>query len=70
MGSRRPETMAKRARELALKERRERKLAKKASRVHQAEPDTGSTIAPVPAPLFVDAGATPTLAPDELQEPG
>lgn len=30
MASRRPETLAKRARELALKERRERKKAKKA----------------------------------------
>jgi hypothetical protein len=32
MPSRRPETMAKRARELAAKEKRERKLAKKAAR--------------------------------------
>jgi hypothetical protein len=38
LGSKRPQTMAKRARELALKERRERKVAKKAERA-----ETGST---------------------------
>jgi hypothetical protein len=35
MASRRPETMAKRARELAVKERRERKRAKKADAAAQ-----------------------------------
>ena len=70
MGSRRPETMMKRARELALKERRERKLAKKAARAHQAEPAPGSTIAPEEAPVSADAGVTPTLAPEELRGPG
>ena len=42
MGSRSPETQIKRARELALKERRERKQAKKDARAY---------IAPVPCPM-------------------
>jgi hypothetical protein len=37
MGSKRPETMAKRARELAVKEKRERKRARKAEAAAQKE---------------------------------
>jgi hypothetical protein len=37
MGTRRPQTMAKRARELALQEKRERKRQKKAEAAHQRE---------------------------------
>jgi hypothetical protein len=62
--------MAKRARELAVKERRERKLAKKASRAHQVELATGSTIVAVAPPASADAGVTPTLALEDLRGPG
>jgi hypothetical protein len=45
MGSKRPQTMAKRARELAVKERRDRKRAKKAeaaaARAAAGDADTG-----------------------------
>jgi hypothetical protein len=61
--------MAKRARELAVKERRERKLAKKAARAHQAELATGSIVA-VAASASADAGGTPTPALDELRGRG
>ena len=48
MGSKRPETMAKRARELAVKEKRERKVARKAEAAAQkleqeAAPDATET---------------------------
>lgn len=42
MASRRPETMAKRARELAVKEKRERKKARKESQ--RDNPTDGTTI--------------------------
>lgn len=50
MGSKRPETMAKRARELAVKEKRERKVARKAEAAAQkleqeAAPDATETLA-------------------------
>ena len=41
MASRRPETMAKRARELAVKEKRERKKARKEAQ--RDNPDEGTT---------------------------
>ena len=50
MAQRSPQTQAKRARELALKERRERKRAKKAEAIAQRSEQTGaSTDEPVAA---------------------
>jgi len=50
MGSRRPQTQAKRARELALKERRERKRAKKAEqRAESANAPAADEAEPTPA---------------------
>jgi hypothetical protein len=70
MGSRRPETMAKRAREVALKERRERKLAKKAARTNQGKPPPAEPPPDaVPAPPFAERGVPPAL-PAEPPEHG
>ena len=46
MGSKRPETMAKRARELAVKEKRERKRARKAEAAAQKLEDQAAPDAP------------------------
>jgi hypothetical protein len=54
MGSKRPQTMAKRARELALKEKRERKQLKKAdaaARRAAGEPDPDVLAEPEAPPL-------------------
>jgi hypothetical protein len=49
MGSKRPQTMAKRARELAVKERRERKQAKKAAAAAQRSAASDATVSHDPA---------------------
>ena len=49
MGSTRPQTMAKRARELAVRERRDRKRAKKAEAAARRSAETGPADAAAPS---------------------
>ena len=65
MGQRSPQTQAKRARELALKERRERKIAKKADALAQRlEPTSAETDESVESDEPVEA-VDPDLPPTE-----
>lgn len=61
MASKRPQTIAKRARELAVKERRERKRAKKAEAAAQRAAG---------GKAHTDDGTDPTFSPSETADEG
>jgi hypothetical protein len=69
MASKRPQTIAKRARELAVKERRERKRAKKAEAAAQRAAaggaPTGGDSPPTISPAETHDGPGRTLAPND-----